>query len=379
MKDFFNRLVVPGLVIQAVMVGGGYATGRELVEFFVSKGPATGLLGLGITAAIFSAGTMIAFELARRFQAFDYQTLNRVYLGRFAILFELGYFCTLLLSLSVVSAAAARLVGDALGTPELVNSITFVLLVAALVFFGNRMIEKVISWWSILFYLTYGLMFVMVLSRYSGQLGQALAAAPVDVLTAGREALSFTGYNIVILPILIFVARNFRSRREALIAGALAGPLILLPGLAFILALSAFYPGIVDAALPVSVVLEGLSAPWLSVIVQLVIIGALIKTGAGMLHGLNERLARRYEDLGRTMPRLLRPGVALGAMAIAVVVADKFGLIDLIGKGYRYSGIYFTVIFLIPLLTHGLWLVLRPEKPAAAGGHRVAPATPPAQ
>jgi uncharacterized membrane protein YkvI len=27
------RLIVPGLVIQAVMVGGGYATGRELVEF----------------------------------------------------------------------------------------------------------------------------------------------------------------------------------------------------------------------------------------------------------------------------------------------------------------------------------------------------------
>jgi uncharacterized membrane protein YkvI len=36
------RYIVPGLVIQAVLVGGGYATGRELVEFFISKGPATG-------------------------------------------------------------------------------------------------------------------------------------------------------------------------------------------------------------------------------------------------------------------------------------------------------------------------------------------------
>jgi uncharacterized membrane protein YkvI len=54
------KYIVPGLVIQAVLVGGGYATGRELVEFFVSKGPATGLAGLALTAVFFSAGSMVA-------------------------------------------------------------------------------------------------------------------------------------------------------------------------------------------------------------------------------------------------------------------------------------------------------------------------------
>ena len=53
---------------QAVLVGGGYATGRELVEFFVSKGPATGLAGLALTALWFSAGAMVSFELARRYR-----------------------------------------------------------------------------------------------------------------------------------------------------------------------------------------------------------------------------------------------------------------------------------------------------------------------
>jgi uncharacterized membrane protein YkvI len=57
--------IVPGLGIQAVLVGGGYATGRELVEFFISQGPATALLGMALTALLFSAGSMISFELAR--------------------------------------------------------------------------------------------------------------------------------------------------------------------------------------------------------------------------------------------------------------------------------------------------------------------------
>ncbi len=365
MKNFFERYLVPGLVIQAVMVGGGYATGRELVEFFISKGPATGLLGMLLTAALFSVGTMISFELARRYRAFDYMSFCRVYMGRFAFLFELGYFASLLLALSVVSAAAAKLIGQMAGSPELANSIVFMAVVAVLVLFGNRLIERVISAWSIIFYVTYGVLFVMVMARFGDALPVALAAVPVDAGVALREGISYTGYNIVVLPILIFVARNFQSRREALVAGALAGPLILLPGLAFMLALSAFYPQILDAPLPVSVVLEKLQVPVLGLIVELVILGALIKTGAGLLHGLNERLARGYSDRGTTMPRTLRPGIAVLAMTIAVYVAAKVGLIDLIGRGYRYSSMYFLLVFLLPLLTRGLWLALRPA-PAPA-------------
>jgi uncharacterized membrane protein YkvI len=368
MRSLFERFLIPGLVIQAVIVGGGYATGRELVEFFVSKGPATGLLGMGFTALWFSLGAMVAFELARRYRAFDYQSFCRAYLGRFAFLFEIGYFATLLLVLSVVSAAAAKLLQEMAGAPKSVGAIAFVLVVALLVFFGNRVIERVISAWSLIFYATYGILFVFVLMRFGDQLGEALHAVPLDGRAAFGEGLSYTGYNIAVLPILIFVARNFRSRREALVAGALAGPLILLPGFAFLLALSAFYPQIVDAPLPVSVVLAKLGVPVLSLLVQLVILGALVKTGAGLLHGLNERVARRYADKGSAMPRSLRPAIAVVALTAAVYVAGRFGLIDLIAHGYRFSSVYFLLIFLLPLLTYGLWLVLRPESAVVPEG-----------
>jgi uncharacterized membrane protein YkvI len=353
------RYVVPGLVIQAVLVGGGYATGRELVEFFVSKGPATGLAGLALTALWFSAGSMIAFELARRYRAFDYKSFSRIFLGRFWVLFEIGYYALLLLVLSVVSAAAGKLLAQMFGFAELLNSMLFMAAVAFVVFFGNSLIEKVISAWSLVFYLTYGAMFALVTWKFGPQLHSALDATPLDWAEAVRDSFSYLGYNVVILPILIFVARHFESRSEAFVAGALAGPLILLPGAASLFALSAFYPGILSAPLPISVVLSRIGHPALTVCVEIVILGAFIKTGVGLLHGLNERFARAALDRGREMPRALRPALALGIMVIAVFVASSVGIIDLIGQGYRFSSYFFLVIFFFPLMIRGAWLVLR--------------------
>jgi uncharacterized membrane protein YkvI len=356
------RYIVPGLVIQAVLVGGGYATGRELVEFFVSHGPATALAGLAFTAIFFSAGTMVAFELARRCRAFDYKSFTQVFLGRFWVLFEIGYYALLLLVLSVVSSAAGKLLVQMLGLPELVNSIFFMAIVAFVVFFGNNLIEKVISIWSLIFYVTYGSMFALVVWKFGPQLHAAIAASPLDWAEALRDAFSYLGYNIVVVPILIFVARNFETRRQALTAGALAGPLILLPGLASLFALSAFYPGILTEPLPIAAVLSQIASPALTLCAEIVILGAFIKTGVGLLHGLNERLARASLDRGRDMPSYLRPLVSLGIMVIAIFIASSIGIINLIGQGYRYSSYFFLLVFFIPLMTRGVFLVLkRPE------------------
>jgi len=364
---FFQRYIVPGLVIMAVMVGGGYATGRELVEFFVSKGPATGLVGMAFTAAIIGAIAMISFELARQFRTFDYRSFCKVFLGRFWWLFELAYLATLLIVLSVVSSAAGKLLLEMTGTPEALGSVAFMILVAFLVLFGNSFIERVISAWSVLFYIAYGAMFVMVLSRFGNELNTALASSPVHLGEAAWSAVSYTGYNVAVVPILIFVARHFRTRSEALIAGAIAGPLILLPGFALLMALTAFYPSNLNDPIPVTTILQRLDVQWLALLVKLVILGALIKTGAGMLHGLNERIERAMHDKGSTMPSWVRPAVALGCMVFAVYAASAVGIVALIANGYRYASYVFWLVFLIPVFTYGVYLASRGRsQPAAA-------------
>ena len=38
----FRRYVMPGLVFQGVLIGGGYGTGREIVEYFMRWGDSSG-------------------------------------------------------------------------------------------------------------------------------------------------------------------------------------------------------------------------------------------------------------------------------------------------------------------------------------------------
>lgn len=352
-----QRLLLPGLVVMALMIGGGYATGRELVEFFVTTGPATAIAGVVVASTTLSAGAMVGFELARRHATYDYMSFTRTLLGRGWVIFEFGYLAFLLLALSVMSAAAVALLDEMFGLPAPLAASAFIGGIAGLVFFGSQWVERVIGAWSILFLAAYGTMLALVLMRFEPQLQQSLAASTLNPKAALLAGVSFMSYNVIMLPAAIFVARHFDSRRQALIAGALSGALLLIPGLGLLFALCAFYPQVLTQEIPVSFILEQLDSPALTFTVRLVILGALIKSGTGMLHGLNERIARTLAESNRPLPRWGRPAIALTAMFIAIYVASSIGIIDLVKHGYRFSGVLFLACFLLPLLTRGTWMI----------------------
>jgi uncharacterized membrane protein YkvI len=131
--------------------------------------------------------------------------------------------------------------------------------------------------------------------------------------------------------------------------------MIMLPGLALSIVLSTFYSAVLSARITVSLALSALDLPGLAIAVQLVILTALLKSAVGILHGLNERLARAVQDKSGAMPRWMRAAAALTALIVAVFFSNSFGIIDLVKHGYRYCSYFFIVVFLLPLVTRGLW------------------------
>ena len=79
--SWFQRLVLPGLAFKAVVIGGGYATGRELAEFFLPSGPWGGLAAMMLATAIWSAVCIVTFLFARASGARDYHAFFRALLG----------------------------------------------------------------------------------------------------------------------------------------------------------------------------------------------------------------------------------------------------------------------------------------------------------
>ena len=73
LKTRFEQYILPGIIFQSVLIGGAYATGREIVEY----GAKFGSLGIWSVAAIFAGFTIfvsLTYEFARLNRAYDYRT-----------------------------------------------------------------------------------------------------------------------------------------------------------------------------------------------------------------------------------------------------------------------------------------------------------------
>jgi uncharacterized membrane protein YkvI len=172
-----------------------------------------------------------------------------------------------------------------------------------------------------------------------------------------RGGITYAGYNIMVMPALLFCARHQRRRRETLTAGALTGPIAILPAVVFFVAMQAKYPDIMNAAIPLQMLLHALEVPWLTVAMQLAIFGTLVQTGTGVLHGFNERLLGLRADSGATSVRRFRLVVSVALTLVAMLLATRIGLIDLIAKGYGYLAWAIIAVYAVPLVTVGAWRI----------------------
>lgn len=361
--ETWKRYLVPGFVIRTVLIGATYATGREVTEFFLRYGPMSAFVGLLITTTIYSLFCMLAFELARRFKVLDYKSFCEVYMGRWWFLYEFGFVFGVLLTLATIGAAAGEFAHGSFNVSPLVGSLVLMAIIGGLVYLGTEKLERFMSIWSIIFYSLYAIMVVIAVHNFFGIMRTKLVIEPVS-WDAVIAAATYACFNCSILPVVIFVARHFQTKSDALIAGALSGPLLMLPGLALLIILIPFFPHVIDAPLPITLVLNALGIASLAVIVKIAIVIELAFNGAALLHGVNERIAKSMEDRGRKMPDYLRSLIALTALVFSAYVADRIGLIELVAAGFRYGAYAFLAIMILPLLTRGFWMLF--PRPGAA-------------
>lgn len=370
-KSRFSRYFIPGLVMRSVIVGAAYSTGREMTEFFLKFGAFSALVSLLLATALFSGFCIIALELARRYKVHDYRSFSRVYMGRLWFLYEIGFVFGVMLTLSAIAAASAEIGADLFGLPPLACSFILVTGIAALVFLGSSILEKIMAIWSLFFYAAYALLLALAIFAFGDRIVAAFAPTPVS-FDALLSATIYAGFSCSILPIVIFVARHLERPRDTLISGALSGPLVFLPGIALVIMLAPFLPGIIEAPVPVMDVLDHLGVAWLVVLIKVAILGELALNGAGLLHGVNERIAKSAEERKMTLPRGWRPLLAAAALLFSLYLAAAIGLIDLVALGFRYGAILFLIVMVLPIITRGAWLLLgrKYPRPSPAGDNQ---------
>lgn len=345
--------IVPGAVFQSVLVGGGYGTGREIVEFFTQQGGLGGFLGLGVTLLCWIVVLGATYEFARRFEAYDYRSFFKHLLGRWWVLFEVLFGLMLILVLAVVASAAGEVLLQELNLPYLAGIAAMLILVGALAFFGRDVIANVLAVWTGVLYVLFIAYFVAAVSA-SG----SASLAELGRLEAGSgwavKGLQYALYNLFIVPVVLYSTRAIRSRREALLAATAAALICIVPAALFHFTFLAEYPAVVGYEIPVYSVLVGLGLQVLVLAYIVGIFGTFIETGAGLVHGFNERIDSYLLDAGKPMlTRWRRSMIAMAAVAVSAVLATV-GIIPLIARGYGGLAWGFLAIYILPLLTVGV-------------------------
>lgn len=353
-SSWFQRFLLPGFAFKAVVIGGGYATGRELAEFFLPSGPWGGLAAMVLAMGIWSVVCVATFLFARATGARDYRSFFRALLGRGWVAFEIAYIAFVILILAVFGAAAGAIGAAMFGLPKLVGTLALMVCIAGVVTFGNVSVERLFKYVSFLLYGVYLLFVVLAFTRFGARIAAGFAP-PVPTTGWALGGVTYASYNIIGAIVILPVLRHLRSDRDAIIAGLVAAPLAMLPAMLFFTCMVAFYPDIARQTLPSDFMLQQLDLPLFHLLFQLMIFAALLESGTGAVHAINERIAHAWLHMrGETLTRMARLAIALVLLVCCMLLAERFGLVALIAKGYRALAVIFLVVYVVPLLTIGI-------------------------
>jgi len=288
-------------------------------------------------------------------------------LGKGWIVFEFSYLAVAMLALAVIGAAAGVIFADMTGAPKNVGTILMMVGIGLLAFYGTALIEKIISLWSFVLYAAYITLFVIAI-RELGDEVVLTAQQQVDITPDWLSALEYAGINIAAAPAVLFGIAHIKRRKESLWAGALAGPIAMIPALLFYVVLLSQYPQVLGEEVPLITLLAALHTPVLALVFKIVIFGTYIETGIAMVHSINERLAGLKRERGGDLSHRQRVACAAVLLVVSIYLAASVGLIDLIGKGYGTLTYVILGVYVLPLLTVGLLQIIRfNDMPHSAG------------
>lgn len=332
-------------------IGAGYASGNEILQYFVSFGLWGGAGALVIVGALFFLLSAIVLRMAQRLRTTDIHRLVNPTTSRIPTWFaDLCITASLLGTLVIMLAGAGAAVQTSFGVPALVGSL---LMAAACVLTVLAGISELVRVQGVVVPL------IIVVAVGVAWWGLAHPGAPVqdvaELVTSSPlinqwwvSGILYVAFNFQLAyAVLAPIGRESSSSGRSLVAGAGLGAvgLVVMAG-AIMAALTAHAQLIGRAELPM-VELAAMIGGWTAVVYTAVLLLAQFTTAVSCLYGGVERI-------GLLAPLRRVPGWVIAvATALAATLLSSVGFSDLVGTVYPvlgYAGIVIVVMLLITWL-----------------------------
>ncbi len=361
-----SRLLLPGIILQSVLIGGGFATGREIVEYGGRFGASGWISGLAILFG-FSLLAIITFEACRQWHVYDYKSLLKKLIGKGWIAYEVSYLILGILIIAVMASAAGEILNSTLGFNIWVGIISIIFLVGFLNYMGENFIARMKTIGTIALFGAYTIFGISVFSSRSDEIYQVFSNwntsftnEPTSVLILIWTGITYVGYNLAVYPATFFTIKNIQSKKESITSGAIAGLFMTIPWFLTYVAIMAYYPNndVLGAAVPWLKMLEPFGTTFIGIF-GVVVGWTLVETATGIIHAFIGRidadLLQKYKSQLSGKQKAL---ISIAALVAAMLMA-QIGIIDLIAKGYSFMAYAMILFYGIPLLIAGPGLLLK--------------------
>ncbi|MGP4073247.1 YkvI family membrane protein [Piscibacillus sp. B03] len=360
----FGRYILPGIILQSVLIGGGFATGREIVEFGAKFGAMGWMAGIGIFLG-FTIASILTFEFARKFKTYNYRHFLKELIGPLWFLFDIIYILLAILIIAIMASATGEILQNTLGLNYWVGVGLIIIIVGLLNFYGKGLIERFKTFGTLSLMLGYILFAILVISTTWDEAVNVLSTGDtsfvgnnVTIGTVLWTGILYVGYNLAVYPATLFSIERQTSRKESVVAGLLAGIFMTVPWFLTYFSLLGHYPNedVFGASVPWLQMLQGF--PAIVIIIFGVVVGwTLVETSSGMIHAFVDRVdGQLKEATDKQLSQTHKGLIAVGALVLALILA-QVGIIDLIATGYTAMAYAMIAVFMLPLLTIGVYKI----------------------
>lgn len=343
--------------------GGGFASGRQIVDYYVSYGwyaVFTPVLAQLLMALLF----YVVLKTAFREKLKNYSEYTRSLYGKtgraMRPLFEALYNLTLCIATAVAFATGGSTLTQLTGIPYLLSTLLIAAVMFVLTIFGYRLVQRAAAVVSVL--IVAGMLAVLVPNliyfapRFSANYS-ALRAASKPAGSALWKMFLYVAFQMPALGAYVAHAKSYRSLREvkaSMTLGFLLNSLMI--GIAAFGMISIYtLPGALTKPVPMLVLVQsGIGSAFLTPVISALIFLGAISTGVNFVYGVVGRITdyagrNEPEDVQAKKQRGRSMVFSLLYIFITFCVA-QFGLIPLVSKGYSYCGYGAIFIVILPVV-----------------------------
>lgn len=351
-----GRILVPGLVFQSVITGGGFATGREIVEYCARYGVRA--VGVFVIALVgFGVLFFLSAEIARTFRVYEYRLWAKVFLGRGWFLLDILFVLMATLVCAIVLSGAAEVLSRVIAVPAAIGVVVAVVIGALIIAWGRRAVVTTKIVGATVLTLGYGT-FAVVAVSHSGVHFHSVASSN-DAVGWFQSGLVYVSYNAVALPACLYAFDLLESRKEIALSALTAALLVVVPMFFVTATVLTAMPNVLNSPVPLHDVVASVGGGWLLFLYYLILTWTLVDTAVGLVFAIVERVdGQVWEYTGRRLSRAHRGAVTGIFMGLAVLLA-KVGIIDLIARGYSAMAYAFLATMVLPMVTVGLYRLRR--------------------